>query len=80
MRFKLLTAVGVFVVGVIVFLAFGDQLISLYLTGEGDDAERAAILAFGSSYLRIMLWGLAPFAVSHVYAGTLRETGRRYFR
>lgn len=75
MRFKLLTAVGVFVVGVIVFLAFGDQLISLYLTGEGDDAERAAILAFGSSYLRIMLWGLAPFAVSHVYAGTLRETG-----
>lgn len=27
------------------------------------------------AWTRIMLWGLAPFAVSHVYAGTLRETG-----
>jgi len=75
MRFKLLTAVAVLAAGIVVFLAFGDQLISLYLTGEGDDAERAAILAYSRSYLRIMLWGLAPFALSQVYAGTLRETG-----
>ena len=26
-------------------------------------------------YLRVMLWGLAPFAVTQAYASTLRETG-----
>lgn len=74
-RFKLLTAVVVSIGAITVFLAFGDQLISLYLTGEGDPADRAAILVYSSSYLRIMLWGLIPFAFSQVYAGTLRETG-----
>ena len=50
-------------------------MISLYLTGEGDATERAAMLEYGMSYLRIMLWGLLPFALSQVYGGTLREIG-----
>jgi Na+-driven multidrug efflux pump len=46
-----------------------------YLTGEGDASEAAAMLVYGRDYLKIMLWGLIPFALSQVYGSTLRETG-----
>ena len=74
-RFKLWTATITLAVAIAIFLTCGDQLISLYLTGEGDAAERAAMLEYGRSYLRIMLLGLLPFSLSQVYGGTLREMG-----
>ncbi len=74
-RFKLLTAAMTLVVAVIVFITCGDRLISLFLTGEGSAADRAAMLEYGRNYLRIMLWGLLPFSLSQVYGTTLREMG-----
>jgi putative MATE family efflux protein len=74
-RFKLWTAAAVLVAAITVFLTCGDTLISVYLTGEGDPSEAAAMLAYGHDYLRVMLWGLLPFALSQAYSGTLRETG-----
>jgi len=74
-RFKLWTVVVTLAIATVIFLTFGDQLISLYLTGEGDAAERVAMLKHARSYLHIMLWGLLPFSLSQVYGGTLRETG-----
>ncbi|PNT92113.1 MATE family efflux transporter [Clostridium thermosuccinogenes] len=74
-RFKLWTIAVTLAVAIALFLTSGDQLISLYLTGEGDAAERAAMLEYGRSYLRIMLWGLLPFTLSQAYGGTLREMG-----
>jgi len=74
-RFKLWTVAITLVVSIAVFLTCGDQLIALYLTGEGDAIERAATLEYSRSYLHIMLWGLLPFALSQVYGGTLREMG-----
>lgn len=74
-RFKLWIAVVTLSVALVVFLTCGEQLISLYLTGDGDAAERAAMLEYGRSYLRIMLIGLLPFSLSQVYGGTLREMG-----
>lgn len=74
-RFKLWMAVATLAVAIVVFLTCGDQLISLYLTGEGDAAERAAMLVYSRRYLRIMIWGLLPFTLSQVYGGTLREIG-----
>jgi len=74
-RFKLWAAAIILAVSVTVFLTFGDSLISLYLTGEGDAADAASMLVYGRDYLRIMLWGLLPFAMSQAYSGTLREAG-----
>ncbi|HEX2945865.1 MAG TPA: MATE family efflux transporter [Clostridia bacterium] len=74
-RFKLWTAAVVLAGAVMVFLAFDRPLISLYLTGEGNAADAAAMLGYGRSYLKVMLWGLLPFALSQAYSGTLRETG-----
>ena len=33
-------------------------------------------LAYGMSYLKVMLFGLIPFAITNAYSSTLRETGR----
>lgn len=74
-KFKLWTVVVTYAVAVILFLTSGEHLISLYLTGKGDAAERAAMLQYGKSYLHIMIWGLLPFSLTQVYSGTLRETG-----
>ena len=74
-RFKLWTSVTVLAGAVAIFLIYGDSLISLYLTGEGNAAEAAEMLQYGRTYLNIMLWGLPAFALSQSYSGTLRETG-----
>ncbi len=75
-RFKVMVGALTCTIGVSLFLLAGDPLISLYLTGEGDQADAANILRYGQEYLRIMLWGLPAFAISNAYASTLRETGQ----
>ncbi|HEY8443438.1 MAG TPA: MATE family efflux transporter [Clostridia bacterium] len=75
LRFKLWTIAIIFAVAITIFLTCGDRLIMLYLTGEGEEAERTAMFMFAKQYLAIMLWGLLPFCVSQAYGSTLRETG-----
>jgi len=74
-RFKLLSSSLIFAAGTVIFLFWGAPLIGLFLhEGEsGSDLELA--LASGVEYLRLMIFGLFPFAISQAYAGTLRETG-----
>lgn len=74
-RFKIWIAVIIFAAGLTVLLTAGEDLIGLYLKGEGSAADAAAILEHGRIYLQVMIWGLLPFALSQVYSGTLRETG-----
>lgn len=74
-RFKLLVGLLLSSLGAALFLTFGRELISLYLTGEGTPEEAAATMEYGLRYLRCMLLGLVPFALSNAYSGTLREIG-----
>lgn len=60
------------------FLAFtlgGETLIRLYLHGESETIDAALTMTYGKQYLHIMLLGLLPFAVTQIYASSLRETG-----
>ena len=75
-RFKLLISTLLTVAGLAIFLLFDDQLVGLYLQGEGDATMAADTLYYGKLYLQIMLIGLLPFAVTNAYAGTLRECGK----
>ena len=75
-RFKFLICTSLAVVGWAIFRVGGESLVRLYLTGEGDAADAAQVLAYGMQYLRWMLWGLVPFALANVYSSTLRETGQ----
>ncbi len=75
-RYRLMVSTLISLLTVGIMLLFGNGLISLFLTGEGDPADVAGILRHGRSYLLIMLIGLLPFALSNAYAGTLRECGQ----
>lgn len=74
-RFKLLICIALAAVGCAVFAAAGTPLIRLFLTGDGSAEDAEAILHYGEAYLRMMLPGLIPFALTNAYAGTLKETG-----
>ena len=74
-RFKLIIGALICALGIGVFLAAGDPLIRLYLTGEGDASDAAQILEYGRKYMLVMLLGLPAFSLSNAYASTLRECG-----
>ena len=72
-RFKILIGTILTALGLGAFLFFGTPLIQLYLQGGGNSADATSTLSYGLDYLKIMLWGLLPFAISNAYSGTLRE-------
>lgn len=74
-RFKLLTAASLLVIGLTVFTCFSTPLIALYLHEGSETGNIAATAGYGADYMRVILWGLLPFALQQVYAGTLRECG-----
>ena len=74
-RYKLWLGFVLLVTALAVFIFFGEDLISLYLRGTDDGGDPAAALAFGSDYLKIMLFSLPAFALVQVYSNTLRECG-----
>ncbi len=74
-RFKLYLGAALTLIAIAVFAAASEPLITLYLN-ESESPERVALtLQHGMDYLRVMLWGLPPFALTQAYASTLRETG-----
>lgn len=63
------------VLGVLIFCFGGDVLIGLYLQGESAEVDAALTLKLGQQYLMIMVLTLLPFAITQIYASSLRETG-----
>ena len=78
LRFKLMVCTFIGLCAVAAFTLFDDQLINLYLSGEGEAANAAMSLAAGKEYLKIMLIGLIPAALVQCFASTLRETGQTF--
>lgn len=74
-RFKLWLVLTLLAIWLGVFCAFGGRLVSLYLHEGSQTGDIAATAEHGARYLRVMLWGLLPFAIQQAYASTLRETG-----
>ena len=74
-RLKLWIAAATLLVFGGVLLTFGRELISLFLHEGGEELDLAATLRFGEDYLHVMLLQLVPFALTQVYASTLRGTG-----
>jgi putative MATE family efflux protein len=74
-RAKLIINTIVGILGVVVFLVFEDQFINMFLHESDSTGDLALTLQSGKDYLNWILIGLIPFAISQVYASTLRETG-----
>lgn len=73
--YKIYVCLLLVIIGVLVFLLGGRELILLYLHGEGNDAALMATLEYGQKYLIVMLFGMLPFGLEATYTGTLRECG-----
>lgn len=75
-RFKIYAGLALVIIGILIFLLGGEELILLYLHGEAqDEASLQAALSYGKQYLAVMLLGLLPFGVEQIYSSTLRECG-----
>lgn len=74
-RIKWLIAVLMLICAFAVFLILPNQLIGIYLAEGTAQQDAAMTLTYGLDYLMVMLAGLLPFAVSQIYASTLREVG-----
>ena len=73
-RFKLIVSLMVLTLGILVLTVLGKKLVLSYLTGSGDEGDKALTLQSGLDYLNIMIIGLVPFVVTQMYSSTLRET------
>lgn len=74
-RFMFMLVLVLLAVGLGVFLLLGDRLIGSYLHDGSYEGDLSATAEYGAKYLRLMLWGLLPFAVQQAYSSTLRATG-----
>lgn len=75
-RFKTITVVALTIIALLIFIFFGDFLISLYLHDADDSANLELTAQIARKYLNIILIGLFPFAISNIFSSTLRETGQ----
>ncbi len=76
LRFKAWVGVLLSALALLVFGFFGAPLISTFLHESENGGNIEAILAYGLRYLRIIMIGIIPFAITQMYSSTLRETGR----
>lgn len=74
-RFKIYICLAIVGLGIAILLGGGEQLILMYLHGEGNEVALEAALSYGKQYLWVMLFGLLPFGMEQVYTSTLRECG-----
>ena len=74
-RYKFWMAVILTIGTILLFFTVGENLISMYLQGEGTTQQIADTLKYGKQYLDIMLLGLPPFMMVQIYSSTLRECG-----
>ncbi len=75
-RFKILFCSSLCLLGILLFLFGGNQLIGMYLKGEGNTADIEASFGYAREYMLIMLIGLIPYTLAQCYSSTLRESGQ----
>lgn len=74
-RLKHWIGMVILLLGLAVFLCFGQPLIGFYLRGESSEIDPVLTMQYAWQYLLIMLTGLFPFVLTQVYASSLREVG-----
>ena len=74
-RYKLWLVIALTIITILILMCSGENLIGMYLKGEGSAAALEATSRYGMQYLWIMFIGLPPFMISQAYSSTLRECG-----
>lgn len=74
-RFKVYICTAITLIGILLLAFCGEELILMYLHGEGNEQALEAALHYGKQYLWVMLLGVVPFGLEQIYTSTLRECG-----
>ena len=74
-RFKMIISGVVTLFSGFILYFFAEPLVMMFLKSEADTASIQLALESAKKYLNLMLIGLIPTAVVHIYSSTLRETG-----
>lgn len=74
-RFKFLIILIAGALGTLVFAFASELLIGSFLHESSSEGDLALTMSLAKDYLFVMLAGLIPYAISQVYASTMRETG-----
>lgn len=74
-RFKVIASALLLGIALLLGSFRGTELIQLYLSDSGEVGNISLALMYGKQYLKIMLLGLIPFALSQTYVSSIRETG-----
>lgn len=74
-RFKMYACLLISCIAIALFCFAGTELINLYLSDSGEVGDIGLALSFGEEYIKIMVIGLVPFAISQTYISSIRETG-----
>ncbi len=75
LRYKFVTGTVITALFTLLFVFFGDKLIMLFLTDDGS-SNLELTLSEGVRYMRAVLPGMIPLAITNAFASTLRETGQ----
>ena len=74
-RMKAVIGLILSAVAIAVFLIFKTPLVEMYIAKDTLPADYQKTLNLAVSYLEIMVIGILPFALTQVYASSLREVG-----
>ena len=75
-RLKLWFSATVLVVFIAILVPLQDFFVGTFLHQGEENLDLAATLGYAKDYLKVMIIGLLPFAVSQSYGSTLREAGK----
>ena len=72
-RFKLWLVCAFAILGILILFFFGDSIIRIFLQ-NGNEEQIETTFLYAKSYLKIVMLGIFPFALTAAYSTTLRET------
>ena len=75
-RLMIITALILSAIGLFVFYCFPDRLISLYLHEGNSVSDITETMMYAKAYLKVMMLGMLPFALTQVYSTTLRSVNQ----
>ena len=79
LRFRIWFAAAASALGILALLAFGKDFLQLFLNSEASSPQEIdETLRLASGYMRIMLWGLPPFALSACFSSVLRNASETF--
>ncbi len=76
LRFKAWVGAVLAAAALLIFGFAGEPLIGAFLHESESGGDLALTLDYGMKYLRIIMIGIIPFAVTQMYSSTLRETNK----